>query len=75
MRGGLLHALTDGQPVSEVVGHVVAAEGDHGHGIAAHHADLARDGRRRLRAHGRTEEDAMRPVKGFEDERDGARPP
>src|SRR3989441_11043162 len=32
-----------GEPLAEIVGHVVAAERDHGHGITAHYPDLARD--------------------------------
>src|SRR5258705_2398490 len=48
-----------GKPVREVAPHVVAAERDHGHGIATDHADLAGDGRGGLRAHGRPEEYAV----------------
>src|SRR5713101_7540041 len=36
------------EPVSEVVGHVVAAKRNHGHGIPPHDADLSGDGRRGL---------------------------
>ena len=39
------------EPVAEVVAHVVAAEGQHRHRVAAHHADLAGGGGGGLRAH------------------------
>ena len=57
----------------EVVAHVVAAEGQHRHRVAAHDADLA--GRRGggLRAERRAEEDAVRPVERLEHERHGGR--
>ena len=59
----------DLQPVAEVVGHVVAAEGQHRHRVEAQLADLA--GRRggRLRGHRRAEEDAVLPVEGLGDQR------
>ena len=67
-RGGgelALHA----EPVPEVVAHVVAAEGQHGHGIAADLADGAAGGGGGFRAHGGADVDAGGPVEGLVDER------
>ncbi len=64
---GALHL----DPVAEVVAHVIAAEGQHGHGIAAHFADCAGGGGGGLRAHGGADVDAGGPVEGLIDERDG----
>ena len=65
------------EPVTEVVAHVVAAEGQHGHGIAADLADSAGCGRGGFRAHGGADVDAGCPVEGLVDERDvsARRPP
>jgi len=41
----------DVQPVAEIVGHVVAAKWQHGHGVAADLAELAELGRGPLRSH------------------------
>ena len=58
------------RPVPQVVAHVVAAERQHRHRVAAHHADLA--GRRGggLRAERRAEEHAVLPVERLEHQRD-----
>ena len=53
------------EPVLEVVGHVVAAERQHGHGIAAHDADLAGGGGGRLRAHGGARRRRRGPSRGL----------
>src|SRR4051812_33634793 len=66
-RGELLPHI---QPVAEVVAHVVAGEGKHGHRVAAQDADLARRRRRRLGRQRGAEEDAVLPVARLEDERD-----
>ena len=65
------------QPVVEVVGHVVAAERQHRHRVAADRAGRAVGGGGRLGAHRRAQVDAVRPVERLEDERDGVarRPP
>ena len=49
-------------PVAEVVAHVVAAEGQHGHGIAAQLADGAGGRGGHFGAHGRANVHAARPV-------------
>ena len=71
--GGCFSARPIVQPVAEVVAHVVAAEGQHGHRIAAHDADRAALRRGRLRRHRRADEDAVLPVERLEDERRRAR--
>ena len=58
MRGVAAERALHLDPVTEVVAHVVAAEGQHGHGIAAHHADRAGGRGRGLRAHGGAHVDA-----------------
>src|SRR5262249_6576949 len=63
-------AWAGGQPVPEVVAHVIATEREHRHRIATDHADLPGNGRGRFRAHRRAEEDAVRPVEGLEHEGD-----
>ncbi|MNQ64064.1 hypothetical protein D3C85_784680 [compost metagenome] len=65
-RVGLLAQL---QPVAEIVAHVVAAEGQHGEGIAAQLADLVLGGGGAFRGHGRAHEDAVLPVEGFRHQR------
>src|SRR6185312_827280 len=62
-----LHA----EPVPEVVAHVVAAEGKHGHGVAANPAGGPGGGSGGLRAHGSAGIDASRPVEGLVDEGHG----
>jgi hypothetical protein len=64
-------------PVAEVVAHVVAAEGQHGHGVAADLADGSGGGGGGLGAHGGAGVDAGAPVEGLVDERHGGgrRPP
>jgi hypothetical protein len=59
------------EPVTEVVAHVVAAEGKHGHGVAADFADSAAGGCGGLGAHGGTDVDAGGPVEGLIDEGHG----
>ncbi len=61
------------QPVREVVGHVVAAEGQHRERVEAQLADLAGRGRGRLRAHRRAEEHRVLPVERLAHQRDDAR--
>ena len=58
-------------PVAEVVSHVVAAEGQHGHGVAADPACGRAGCGGGLRAHGCAGVDAGGPVEGLVDERDG----
>ena len=55
----------------EVVGHVVAAEGEHGHWVEAQLADLATRCRGGLGRHDRAQEHAVVPVEGLGDEGDG----
>ena len=57
------------EPVSEVVAHVVTAEGQHRHRVAAHLAERAGGGSGHLGSHRGTEIDAVRPVEGLENER------
>jgi hypothetical protein len=59
------------QPVLEVVAHVVAAERQHGHRVAADDADLAGRGGGRLGAERGAEVDAVPPVERLQHERDG----
>ncbi len=59
------------EPVTEVVAHVVAAEGKHGHGVAADFADGAAGCCGGFRAHGGADVDAGGPVEGLVDERHG----
>src|ERR1700722_10632092 len=69
-RGGgevALHA----EPVTEVVAHVIAAEGEHGHGVATYFAGDAGRGRSGLGAHGGADVDAGGPVEGLIDEGHG----
>ena len=53
-------------PVAEIVAHVIAAEGQHRHGIAANFADGARGGRRHFRAHGGADVNAGAPVESLD---------
>ena len=55
----------------EVVGHVVAAEGEHGHRVEAQFADLAACCCGGLARHDRAEEHAVVPVEGLGHEGDG----
>ena len=71
----LLHRAAHLQPVGEVVAHVVAAEGEHRHRVAAHHADLAGDRRGGLRAQRRRHVDALFPARRLDDQRHGGRAP
>ena len=57
--------LADLEPVREVVAHVVAAEGQHGHGIAAQLSDFAGGSRGGLAARGRAEERSVLPVESL----------
>ena len=65
MRGGLGIVPAELQPVAEVVAHVVAAERQHRHRVAAHLAELADRGGRRLRAHRRGEVHAVLQLKAW----------
>ncbi len=60
----------DVEPVIEVVGHVVAAERQHGHGVAANRADIAGGGGRRFRTHRRGEKNPVAPAKSLVNQRD-----
>ena len=51
----------------EVIAHIVATKGEHGHGIAAHESHGSRGGGGHLASHGCPEVDAMNPVKALED--------
>ena len=68
-----LQLLAQLQPVLEIVAHVVAHEGQHGEGVAAHHALLTSRSSRGLRAHGGGHVDAFHPVAGFGDQGHGGR--
>ena len=57
------------EPVGEVVGHVVAAEGQHRHRVEAELRRPRRPRRRSSRGHRRAEEDAVLPVEGLLDQR------
>ena len=58
-------------PVVEVMPHVIAAEGEHGHGVAPDPADRAGGGGGGLAAHGGAHVDAVDPIEGLVDERHG----
>ena len=60
------------QPVGEVVAHVVAAEGQHGHGVAAELADLAGGRGGGLGPMVAPRNDAVQPVEGLVDQRHDA---
>ena len=60
------------EPVREVVSHVVAAERQHGEGVAPQVAHRAGLGGRGLRRHDGAEEHAVLPVVRLEDKRDDA---
>ena len=64
-------------PMAEIIAHVITAERQHRHGIAANFADGAGGGGRHFRAHGRADVHAGTPVESLEDERHGggAAPP
>src|SRR5208282_4654337 len=61
------------EPVAKIVSHVVAAEGKHGHGIAARDADGACRGGGGFRGHGGADENSVLPVARLIDERRDAR--
>ena len=69
--GQVLDLAAHLEPMGEVISHVVAAEGQHGHGVATHLADRAGGGRSHLGTDGGTEVHAVNPVKGLEDQRHG----
>src|SRR6185312_7755228 len=52
-------------PVSEIVAHVIAAEGQHGHGVPADLADGADGGGCHFRTHGGSDINARCPVEGL----------
>ncbi len=72
--GRAVHPLAHGQPVLEVVAHVVAAEGQHGHRVAADLALLAELGGGPLRGHRGPDEDAVLPVERLVDQRGAGAP-
>src|SRR5262249_12627756 len=65
-------ALGKGEPMFEVIAHIVAAKRQHGEGVASKHAGLAQCGGCCFGAAGRAEKYTMFPVKGLINERDGA---
>ena len=64
--GGLRIRAAGVHPVAEIVAHVVAAEGEHGEGVAAQDADRPGRGGRRLRARPGAHEHAVGPVEGLD---------
>ena len=68
------HAPEHREPVREVRARVVADEREHRHRVATDASDRAGDRRGRLRAGGRAEVDAVRPIEGLERQRDGVGP-
>ena len=71
MRGVSVERALHLDPVPEIVAHVIAAEGQHGHRIAADLADGAGGGGGHFRAHGGADVDAGAPVEGLIDQRHG----
>ena len=69
----MLNDVTHFQPVIEVVAHVIAAEGQHGEGVAAYHALRSKGGGGGFRAERGGHVDAEVPVEGFIDQRHGGR--
>ena len=61
MRGGFVQARADLEPVLEIIAHVVAAEGQHGHRVAAHLPDRAGGGGGHFRAHRGADVNAVDP--------------
>jgi len=58
-----------GEPMTEIIGHVVTAERKHGHGVPTNNAHVAALlGRGGFRRHGRAHEHAVLPVEAFGDE-------
>ena len=62
---GVFQLVLHVQPMLEVVAHVVAAEGQHGKRVAAHHALLAKSGCGGLGTHGGGHVHAFHPGAGF----------
>ena len=67
--GDVLHEAAHLQPMSEVISHVVTAEGKHRHRVTPHLADRSCCSGSHLRAHRGAEVDAVDPVKGLENKR------
>src|SRR5258707_6041760 len=63
--GWMRDTLAHYEPMAEIVGHVVAAEGQHGHRIAANDADVSGGRGSSFAGHGGAYEDAVLPIKGF----------
>src|SRR5215471_14272176 len=72
---GRIGLLADLEPVREVIAHVIAAEGEHGHRVAPQLAHLA--GRRRggFAAGRRAQESAVLPIESLRHERYDSCPP
>ncbi len=66
--GGLAHLLAHVDPVLEIIAHMIADEGPHGHGIAADHAHGAGGGSGGLRGHDGAYEHAVVPIAGLIDQ-------
>src|SRR5205814_1074267 len=58
-------------PMAEIIAHVITAEREHGHGIAANFADGAGGGGGHFRAHGGADVYAGAPIEGLVDQRHG----
>ena len=70
--GGLVAQLrAHGQPVAEVIAHVVAGEGTHGHRVTTDNAHSAGGGSGGLGGHGGTDIHAVVPVKALVHQRSG----
>ena len=63
--GCLTQAARHLDPMPEIVAHVIAAEGQHRHGVAAHLADGAGCGRGHFRSHRRAGINARAPIEGL----------
>src|SRR5260221_12725777 len=63
--GWMRDTLAHFEPMAEIVGHVVAAEGQHGHRIAANDADVSGGRGSSFAGRGGAYEDAVLPIKGF----------
>ena len=71
----LVRFRAEAQPVSPVVGHVVTAEGQHRHGIPAHHPHRAGGRGGGFRGGGSAHEHPVLPIERLEDQRRKRGPP